>query len=142
MNGHPTVASVRYLFVATPNDRQIVSIRRKRVYEDPSPDDGTLVLVDRLWPRGVSKVEAQLEDWLKDVAPSDELREWVDHDLDRWDRFVERYRSELDDRPDAVQQLLEHARSGTLTLVYAATDDEHNNAVALADYLAERVENS
>lgn len=119
-----------------------MSIRIKRVYEDPSPDDGTRVLVDRLWPRGVSKEEAQLDDWLKDVAPSDELREWFDHDPDCWVEFRERYHNELDDRPDAVQQLLDYARSGTLTLVYATTDEEHNNAVALADYLTERVENS
>lgn len=115
-------------------------VRTKRVYEDPEPDDGTRVLVDRLWPRGVSKEVAQLDDWLKEIAPSDELREWFDHDPDRWEAFSERYRSELDDRPELVEELLEHARSGTLTLLYAAADEEHNNAEVLADYLTERLD--
>lgn len=116
-------------------------VRTKRIYEAPEPEDGTRILVDRLWPRGVSKEEAQLEDWMKDIAPSDELREWFDHDPDRWDEFRERYRDELDDRPERVQDLLEYARSGTLTLLYAATDKEHNNADVLADYLVECIDN-
>jgi uncharacterized protein YeaO (DUF488 family) len=131
-----------YLSVTEPNRRQIVPVRTKRVYEDSDPDDGIRVLVDRLWPRGVSKEQAQLDDWLKGVAPSDELREWFDHDPDRWDEFRERYRGELDERSDEVRQLLDHARSGTLTLVYAAADEEHNNAVVLADYLTERLDDA
>jgi len=115
-------------------------VRTKRIYVAPEPEDGTRILVDRLWPRGVSKEEAQLEDWVKDIAPSDELREWFDHEPDRWDEFRERYRDELDDRPEQVQDLLEYARSGTLTLLYAATDEEHNNAVVLADYLVECID--
>lgn len=77
-------------------------VRTKRVYEDPDPDDGTRVLVDRLWPRSVSKAEAQLDEWMKAVAPSDDLREWFDHDPDRWDEFRERYRAELDNRPERL----------------------------------------
>lgn len=117
-------------------------IRTKRIYEDPEPEDGTRVLVDRLWPRGVSKEDARLDDWLQSVAPSDELREWFDHDPDRWTEFRRRYRAELEDKEDAVDQLLSYARSGTLTLLYAAADREHNNAVALRDYLEERLADS
>jgi uncharacterized protein YeaO (DUF488 family) len=117
-----------------------MAVRTKRVYEDPDPEDGTRVLVNRLWPHGVSKEEAHLDDWMEDIAPSDDLREWFDHDPDRWNEFRKRYHSKLDDRPDEVQKLLEHTRSETLTLVYAAADEEHNNAVALADYLTERLE--
>ncbi|MFC7139807.1 DUF488 domain-containing protein [Halosimplex aquaticum] len=117
-----------------------MSVHTKRVYDDPDPADGTRVLVDRLWPRGVSKEKAQLDDWMKDVAPSDELREWFEHDPGRWDEFRERYRNELDDRSERVQELLEYARTGTLTLLYAATDEEHNNAVVLADYLVDRLD--
>lgn len=114
-------------------------IHTKRVYEDPDPEDGTRVLVDRLWPRGVSKEGAHLDDWMKDIAPNDDLREWFDHDTDRWSEFRERYGSELDDRPERVEELLGYARTGTLTLLYAATDEEHNNAVVLADYLSDRL---
>jgi len=115
-------------------------VRTKRIYEDPDPEDGTRVLVDRLWPRGVSKEEAQLDGWMQEVAPSDDLREWFDHDPDRWDEFSERYRDELDDRSELVDRLLECAQSGTLTLLYAAADEEHNNAVVLADYLTHRLD--
>jgi uncharacterized protein YeaO (DUF488 family) len=115
-------------------------VHTKRVYEDPNPEDGTRVLVDRLWPRGVSKEEAHLDDWIKAIAPSDDLREWFDHDPNRWNEFANRYRSELDDRPEQVQELLEYARSGTFTLLYAATDEKHNNAVVLANYLADRLD--
>lgn len=114
-------------------------VRTKRAYDDPAPEDGTRVLVDRLWPRGVSKEEARLDDWLREVAPSDDLREWFDHDPERWPAFRRRYRAELDGN-EAVETLLSHAREGTLTLVYAASDREHNNAVVLRDYLEERLD--
>lgn len=91
-----------------------MAVRTKRVYEDPDPEDGTRVLVNRLWPHGVSKEEAHLDDWMEDIAPSDDLREWFDHDPDRWNEFRKRYHSKLDDRPDEVQKLLEHAQSETL----------------------------
>lgn len=116
-----------------------MTIRTKRIYEDPDPADGTRVLVDRLWPRGVSKEEAQLDAWLKSVAPSDELREWFDHDPDRWDEFRDRYRAELDETHEPVERLLEYASTGPLTLLYATTDREHNNAVVLREYLEDQL---
>jgi uncharacterized protein YeaO (DUF488 family) len=116
-------------------------IRCRRAYEEPREDDGVRVLVDRYWPRGVSKEELELDAWRKELAPSDELREWFDHDPDRWKAFRERYHRELEARGEAVEGLLEaHRAAGTLTLVYAARDTGHNNAVALRDYLRHREE--
>ncbi|MEX0601124.1 MAG: DUF488 domain-containing protein [Rhodothermales bacterium] len=110
-------------------------IQCKRAYDDPSPDDGTRVLVDRLWPRGVRKDEAQLDDWAKEVAPSDELRTWFDHDPEKWDEFRRRYHAELHEKEDTLAPLHKAAEAGTLTLVYAAKDRAHNNAVALKQYV-------
>lgn len=117
-----------------------MTIRTRRAYEEPGPEDGARVLVDRYWPRGVAKEELELDDWMKEVAPSDELRSWFDHDSEKWEAFRERYHRELDeDGGEAVERLLEaHRRAGTLTLVYGARDTEHNNAVALRDYLRRR----
>lgn len=112
-------------------------IRTKRIYDDPDPRDGTRVLVDRLWPRDVSKNEAQLDEWFKSVAPSDELRQWYDHDIKRWDQFRKRYRSELDATEERIDHLLEFVSSEPLTLLYAAKDRNHNNAVVLKQYLEE-----
>lgn len=97
-----------------------MSIQTKRIYNDSASSDGTRVLVDRLWPRGVSKDEAHLDVWLKDIAPSEELRQWYDHDPDRWEKFRERYRSELDRAEEPIRRLIEFADTGTLTLLYAA----------------------
>ncbi|OUI92636.1 uroporphyrin-III methyltransferase [Acetobacter indonesiensis] len=105
------------------------------MYDDAQPDDGARVLVDRLWPRGISKDRAALTLWLKDVAPSTALRHWFGHDPARWDEFQKRYRAELDANPDAVQQLLAFARKGKLTLLYGARDTEHNEAVVLLQRL-------
>jgi uncharacterized protein YeaO (DUF488 family) len=116
-------------------------IQCKRVYEETSREDGTRVLVDRLWPRGVSKEEAALDDWCKDVAPSDALREWFDHDPEKWDEFCRCYHEELDKKDQIVGQLREKAEDDPLTLVYAAKDHEHNNAVALKAYLQNRLTN-
>lgn len=110
-------------------------IKVKRIYEPPSDDDGARFLVDRLWPRGLSRDDARLTGWLRDVAPSDDLRRWFGHDPSRWEEFVRRYHAELDDRPGAVRPLLDAARAGDVTLVYAARDPDHNNAVALKRYL-------
>ena len=107
--------------------------RTKRVYEPPSPADGTRVLVDRLWPRGLKKTEAAIDLWLKEVAPSVELRRWFGHDPARWDEFRHRYAAELDGNLPALQPLL--AARGRVTLLFAAHDPEHNNAVALAAWL-------
>lgn len=114
-------------------------IRAKRAYEPIESEDGTRVLVDRMWPRGITKVDLQIDDWPKDVAPSKELRQWFGHDPDKWEEFQRRYHAELDEHPDVWQPLLELAREGKLTLVYAARDREHNNAVALKAYLEERL---
>ena len=110
----------------------------KRVYEEPSPQDGFRVLVERLWPRGVSKERAQLDLWLKDAAPSPELRKWFHHDPDKWTEFQRRYAGELKDRKEAVRLLKEKAQEGTVTLLYAAHDTEHNGALALKRFLERR----
>jgi uncharacterized protein YeaO (DUF488 family) len=106
-------------------------IHVKRAYEKPSRQDGFRVLVDRLWPRGLSKDRAAIDLWLKDVAPSTELRQWFGHDPDRWREFQRRYQAELKQHPDALKQLRARAREGTITLVYGARDEEHNNAQVL-----------
>ncbi len=111
------------------------TIRVKRVYESPSPDDGTRLLVDRLWPRGRKKEDLRLDAWHKDVAPSDELRKWFSHDPNRWPDFVQCYFVELDKNPEVWKPLLKAARAGDITLLYAAKDSERNNAIALQDYL-------
>jgi uncharacterized protein YeaO (DUF488 family) len=106
-------------------------IKLKRVYEDPSPKDGVRVLVERLWPRGLTKKRAAVDLWLKEVAPSPELRKWFAHDPARWEQFQKRYRKELREQKDAIRQLKQEAKQGTVTLVYAARDEEHNSALAL-----------
>lgn len=110
-------------------------IKLKRAYDEPKPQDGRRVLVDRIWPRGVSRDEADLDEWMKEIAPSDSLRKWFGHDPERWDEFRERYFEELDDRSEMVEKLREWSDGHTLTLVYGASDEEHNNAVALKEYL-------
>jgi uncharacterized protein YeaO (DUF488 family) len=110
-------------------------IQLKRVYEEPSRKDGLRVLVERLWPRGLNKQRAAVDLWLKDVAPSAELRKWFAHDPAKWKQFQERYRKELRERKDAVDLLKHKSKRGTITLVYAARDEVHNGAVALKRYL-------
>jgi uncharacterized protein YeaO (DUF488 family) len=110
-------------------------IRLKRAYEPPSPEDGMRVLVDRLWPRGLRKADAAIDCWLKEVAPSSQLRRWFGHDPGRWEEFSRRYRAELSACPELLDQLRALAEQGTLTLVYAAHDEDHNQAVALRDML-------
>ncbi|WP_192183597.1 DUF488 domain-containing protein [Mesorhizobium amorphae] len=107
----------------------------KRIYEAPAKADGQRVLVDRIWPRGVAKKDAALALWLKEIAPSDELRKWFGHEPERWAEFRKRYRAELDGNEEAVAQLLDLLRKGKVTLLYGAHDEAHNNAVALAEYL-------
>lgn len=117
----------------------MATIRLKRVYDPPEPSDGTRVLVDRLWPRGVAKADARIDVWLKDAAPSNELRRWFGHDPGKWQAFRERFLAELAGNP-ALAELRRMARQpGTLTLVFAARDSEHNNAVALRDALRGRL---
>lgn len=110
-------------------------IRAKRVYEEPGPGDGYRVLVDRVWPRGLSKENVKADEWLKDVAPSNELRKWFGHDPDKWQEFKKRYRAELKVQEEAVQSLLDAAGKSVVTLLYSAKDEEHNQAVALKEYL-------
>jgi len=110
-------------------------IRIKRVYDPVRPDDGRRVLVDRLWPRGVAKDEARIDEWLKEVAPSDELRKWFGHDPAKWEEFRTRYRQELKPRGELLERLRSEARKGTVTLLFAAKDVEHNNAVVLKEML-------
>ena len=112
------------------------TIRVKRVYAPPDDGDGVRVLVDRLWPRGLSRADAHLDHWLKDVSPSDELRRWFDHRADRWTEFSRRYQAELLGA-EAVRQLLDLSANGVVTLLYAAKDEAHNNAVVLAEHLRE-----
>lgn len=109
-----------------------------RVYDPALPAHGTRVLIDRLWPRGIHKEEAPFHLWLKDAAPSNELRRWFGHDPARWDEFRARYEAELAANPDAVVPLLDLLAQGPLTLLYAAKDEAHNNAVVLADYLQQK----
>jgi uncharacterized protein YeaO (DUF488 family) len=108
----------------------------KRAYEPASPDDGCRVLVERLWPRGVSKARAAIDVWLKDIAPSVELRKWYGHDPERWEEFRRRYWDELRTNRDALDELRERGRGGKVTLVYAAHDEQHSGALALQQFLA------
>jgi uncharacterized protein YeaO (DUF488 family) len=113
-----------------------MQIRLKRAYETADDEDGFRILVDRLWPRGVSKEKARVDLWLKEVAPSTELRKWFGHDPEKWTGFRTRYFRELDQQPEAIAQIREHARKGRVTRVDGAKDEEHNDAVALQEYLA------
>jgi uncharacterized protein YeaO (DUF488 family) len=106
-----------------------------RAYDRPFSERGARFLVDRVWPRGVTKEELHLDAWLRDAAPSDELRRWFGHDPKRWSEFVSRYRSELDAHPDCLEPILEAVAKGPVTLLFGARDPEHNQAVVLRDYL-------
>jgi len=107
----------------------------KRAYLAPEDHDGYRVLVDRIWPRGLSKESLRLGAWLKELAPSNELRRWFGHDLQKWEEFRNRYWQELEKRPEELQKLLTQAGEKRITLVFAARDEEHNNAVALKEFL-------
>jgi uncharacterized protein YeaO (DUF488 family) len=120
---------------AAPIDR----IGLRRVYDPVGPDDRLRILVDRLWPRGRSKAEARIDDWVRDVAPGGELRRWFGHDPDRWAEFRRRYRAELTARPEVLEPLLDRARQERVTLVYGARDEQHNQAVVLKEVLEERL---
>lgn len=113
-----------------------MDVRVKRVYDDPDPSDGARVLVDRLWPRGVSRDRARLDLWARDVAPSHALREWFGHDPKRYTEFVRRYHAELEDKAELLAELRElGTQKRTLTLLYSARDEQHNQAVVLGEYL-------
>ncbi|MGH3065414.1 MAG: DUF488 domain-containing protein [Gaiellaceae bacterium] len=112
-----------------------MDIRLKRAYESPAASDGYRVLVDRLWPRGVSRQRSLLDEWARELAPTAELRRWFGHDPDRFEEFRRRYSSELAEHESKLQELRQRAKDGTLTLVYGARDTEHNDAVVLAEVL-------
>lgn len=114
-------------------------IRLKRAYEPAARQDGQRFLVERLWPRGVRKASLGLDAWLKEVAPSTELRQWFGHDPRKWEEFQRRYRAELDGHPEVCDPILKAARHGRVTLVYSSHDQEHNNAIVLQKYLEARL---
>ena len=114
-------------------------LRIKRVYESATANDGVRFLVERLWPRGIKKEKLKMKAWLKDVAPSPELRKWFAHDLEKWQEFQKRYRAELISNPEAWQPLLEAAKEGDVTLLYSARDVEHNSALLLKGFLEKRM---
>lgn len=112
-----------------------LKIQVRRVYDPPARSDGCRILVDRIWPRGLSKDDVKLDAWIKDVAPSAELRTWFGHEPSKWTAFKRKYFKELDGREEALDQLLQACSGRTLTLLFGAKDVEHNNAVALKEYL-------
>ncbi len=118
----------------------MTSIKLSRVYDSQPLVDGKAFLVERLWPRGVRKDALTMDGWLRDVAPSGELRKWFSHDPARWEEFRRRYSDELDANPESWQPLVHAAAHGTVTLLYSSRDQEHNNAVALRDYLLSHME--
>lgn len=111
------------------------NLQIKRIYDEPADDDGYRVLVDRLWPRGVSKEDAQLDEWMKEITPSPELRKWFDHDPDKFEEFKKRYKHELASKDEPVEKLLDLAGDQTVTLLYAAKDETHNHAIVLKEFL-------
>lgn len=114
-------------------------VKLKRAYDEPAKSDGCRVLIDRIWPRGIRKEALRLDDWMKDLAPSTRLRKWFGHDPAKWAAFKDRYFRELDERRETVERLVAKCRTGTLTLVFAASDTQHNNAVALKEYIERAV---
>jgi uncharacterized protein YeaO (DUF488 family) len=114
-----------------------LDFRLKRAYEPPAKSDGTRILIDRLWPRGVTKEEAAIDHWLQDIAPSTELRRWFGHDVNLWTEFQRRYTAELKHHGEQLDELLRMARKGPVTLVFGARDEEHNDAAVLKHVLLE-----
>lgn len=112
-----------------------MAIHTKRVYEKPARSDGYRILIDRLWPRGLSKDDAKVDFWAKSIAPSNDLRKWYGHDPKKWDEFRRRYFAELDANPDGLAELVRHLESETVTLVFGSREDTLNNAAALREYL-------
>lgn len=110
-------------------------IQIKRVYDEITESDGSRILVDRLWPRGLSKDKAKIELWLKDIAPSDDLRKWFGHDPEKWVEFKHRYYEELNDKKELIDMIIEKSQSVAVTLLYGAKDEKYNNAVALKEFI-------
>ena len=118
-------------------DRKM-KMKIKRVYEKPGNEDGMRILVDRLWPRGLTKEIAAVDLWMKNIAPSTELRKWFDHDPNKWNEFMKRYRQELKENKEQILFLKEQSKRGTITLLYGAKDEEHNEAIVLKNYLTDK----
>ena len=114
-------------------------LKIKRVYEDAQASDGVRFLVERLWPRGMKKEELKMKAWLKEAAPSQNLRKWFAHDPEKWEEFQKRYRAELESNPAAWKSILEAAKGGVVTLLYSARDTEHNSALLLKSFLEEQM---
>jgi uncharacterized protein YeaO (DUF488 family) len=114
---------------------RIVMIKIKRVYDQPSPHDGKRILIDRLWPRGLSKEDAHIDEWMKEIAPSNALRKWFNHDPDKWAEFKKRFFTELQGRQEIVEEIVNLARKGTVTLLFGSKEERFNNAVALKEYI-------
>jgi uncharacterized protein YeaO (DUF488 family) len=112
-----------------------IQVRQKRIYDPPAPDDGYRVLIDRLWPRGISRERAAIDVWARELAPSDELRRWYGHVPERFDEFDRRYRAELEGQRERLAELRRHARAGGVTILFGARDAEHSNAAVLTDVL-------
>ena len=115
-----------------------MNIRLRRIYEAPGPEDGKRILIDRLWPRGLSKAKAGVDVWAKDIAPSAELRRWYRHESDKWPEFKRRYHAELDANADGVAALLSQVEGADVTLLFASREEQLNNAAALKEYLESR----
>ena len=111
------------------------NVKLKRAYEPPTADDGTRILIDRLWPRGITKERAAIDQWMKDISPSTELRKWFGHDPARWDEFRRRYSREVHQHAKLLDQLRSLAREGPITLVYSARDEKHNDAIELRELI-------
>jgi uncharacterized protein YeaO (DUF488 family) len=112
-----------------------VNIQVKRIYEVPDPEDGRRMLIDRLWPRGLSKANAKVDVWMKEIAPSTKLRQWYQHDPGKWPEFKVRYHAELDAQPDGVNQMISWAATGKMTLLFGSREERLNSARALKEYL-------
>lgn len=118
----------------------MVQVKIKRAYEEASDEDGQRILVDRLWPRGISKEKARIAFWARDLAPSTELRRWYSHDPAKWAEFKSKYFLELDANPQELDKLLQHVRRGPVTLIYSSTETRLNNAAALKEYLEAKLQ--
>jgi len=113
-------------------------IKIKRIYDTPTEDDGFRILVDRLWPRGLTKEKAKVDLWLKEIAPSDQLRKWYAHDPKKWAEFRKRYFNDLDTKRELVNQIVQKMKEGDVTLLYSSKEEKINNAVALKEYIAKK----
>jgi uncharacterized protein YeaO (DUF488 family) len=114
-------------------------IKIKRVYNEPSQDDGKRILIDRLWPRGLKKEDAQIDEWLKEIAPSNELRKWFNHDPNKWGEFKNRFFMELQGKLEMVERIANLAQKGSVTLLYGSKEERFNNAVALKEYIGAKM---